>query len=251
MSNIPKDIIHIDDTKYIYSYDQLRSHFLYRLLERYHISLSEEEYDKISKDKNFIFLWKLGQNTSLVWVKMKGQYVLCIVSNKVDSIRARRDACLSTVLHLHGRIPVPAPLQKVGFDPNRFEKEVNKIISESIKLSENYRSDNEKDFFLNQDHPLFIKCVAKAWAVDGDISVSKIVTHLIKHYGETILKLRHFLFENKITHTCSKNSSIYFKINNIEYRVSEHSSPKFLGFNYIIKNENDMDEVIVEIKNRI
>ena len=81
-----------NDERNFKSDEEIKSHFLIRLKERYQISLSNEEYNDIhnslgfSKSKiledNPIHWAKISSNTSAFIIKIKGKYILTIYSNR-------------------------------------------------------------------------------------------------------------------------------------------------------------------------
>lgn len=72
--------------------EEIKTHFLLRLKERYNIALSDEEYNDIHHYKGFgfskiieqpIINWvKISANTSVIIFKLKGKFILAIYSKR-------------------------------------------------------------------------------------------------------------------------------------------------------------------------
>lgn len=79
--------------------------------------------------------------------------------------------------------------------------------------------------------------------------INKLEGNELIEYGLDIIK--QFLNSKKIIFVQSITNSLYFMINKIEYRISDHPRKRFSGFGYIIEDVKDIDKIIKDIKNRI
>lgn len=79
--------------------------------------------------------------------------------------------------------------------------------------------------------------------------INKLQGNELVEYGFD--KLKQFLNSKKIIFVQSTTNSLYFTINKIEYRISDHPRKRFSGFTYLIENVNVIDRIIKDIKIRI
>ena len=165
------------------TYEENRSHFIFRLKERYGIDLTESEYDELKGCSER--LYNINANRSFVLAKIKGQNVYCIrkkaenrhkLGGKWENIRV--PTRLVTCLPENFNPPVPACLKIKGYDSNKFEKEINNAIKEVIELEYELRQVGYKEFFTKNAASRYLKRAVHSWHRDGDIDIECLIRYL-------------------------------------------------------------------------
>ncbi len=166
-------------------YEEIREHFILRLKERYDIVISEAEYDDILdefKRNKFIKIYSLSYSRKVVWVEIKGKYVLCIYNKKVEFRQYVLLTCL--LLDKDLRIPMPKIFGINGFTSADFESVINNTISEALAAHNDMCEMGLKDFFTNHKVDKNCKSIVHFWAKNGVIEIDKIIGYVVDKYKE-------------------------------------------------------------------
>jgi hypothetical protein len=163
-------------------YEHHRSHFVQRLLERYNISITDQEYDELVKKKpGFKYLYKLNTVTSLCVLEIKGTKVWCLTSRK----NLFSNAALKTVLNPECRFPVPKKLSLMGVTSEEFTKHVDDFIKRVDALSETYRNLGQEQFYKTIQEDSKLKKAAKDYVRLGAFEINIAVRYVTEQIFKT------------------------------------------------------------------
>lgn len=167
--------------KDIKPYADIREHFIMRLKERYNIIITNDEYDEIVKNNDYIRIYNLSFRRKLVWAKIKNENVLCIHNKKIKDIR---ESSLLTCLPFsqENRLPVPKIFGINDFDSINFEESVNIILKEVFTLLNDYYSMGTKNFFINHPTNINYKAIIHFWNKNGEIDLDRVIDYVVKKF---------------------------------------------------------------------
>ena len=177
------------------SYEETREHFVQRLKERYDMDLTNDEYNKlVSRDFLYQNIYKVNGLTLVIWAKIKNKHVLCIYKKKENRDflggeykGVKMPSRLVTCLKINDKMPVPFSLIREGFDKEKFEKEVNNVITQVVELSKEIGEVGKAEFFKNNKSHFLLKGMAVSWYLRGEISISAAINYI-----------KYKIYENKI-----------------------------------------------------
>lgn len=167
------------------TYEEIRSHFIERLDERYSIKINNEEYDDIvDKKPGLIHFYPLNFNNRFISLSIKGQNVLCVYGRRSDWKKhdVYTPQRLFTCLKVDGYIPIPKKLRLAGFTHETFEKELNSVIEKVIVAADKYKEMGDKNFF--KDYPIekTLKQMARDWNSRGYMEPQFLIRYMESKY---------------------------------------------------------------------
>lgn len=148
------------------------NHFKMRLIERYDIDITKEEYIELCK-KDIDILYRLSSNKRIGFLKIK--------EKKVMVIRCNKEKVLNTALLEGGELPIPAAYKREGITREKFNSDLKKALEKIETLKEEMAtSKNKKIFFVEKikHYPLWMIGAANAASENKKVIISKIVFSL-------------------------------------------------------------------------
>jgi hypothetical protein len=121
-------------------------HFSGRLLERYGIDITIDEYKRLCEEP-IELLYVLTPNKRFGRLKIKGVDVLVV--------RCNASKLLNTALTINGTLPVPRRYRKSGISPEQFSDDLRDALSKIDHLRQCFNEMDKRDFFVNKpcDYP--------------------------------------------------------------------------------------------------
>jgi hypothetical protein len=127
--------IPIDNISYYYP------HFRDRLMERYGLEISLDEYLELN-NQPVELLYVLTPNKRLGKVNFNG--------NDIVVIKCNAGKVLNTCLEAEGQMPVPRRYKKRGITPQQFQKDLEIAFEKIDMLTDIYKQTQKRDFFVNK-----------------------------------------------------------------------------------------------------
>lgn len=167
------------------SYEEIRSHFIKRLNERYSIVINDDEYDEIvDKKPGLIHFYSLSNKNRFISLNIKGKNVLCVYAKRSDWEKNDVYICarLFTCLSFGGYIPIPKKLKEAGLDRNTFESKLNDVIKKVIIAADKYKEMGDKSFFKDYPLEMTLKQMARDWNSRGYMEPYFLVRYIKDKY---------------------------------------------------------------------